>query len=129
MDGRTARCRTMRLAVLVTVLVLACVQITGADIRLPSIVGDHMVLQRGQQVPLWGWADPGEEVRLRVSWHSMERRTAADEDGKWFFTITSPPAGGPYELTLSGKNTVPIRNVLSGEVWVCSGQSNMEWLS
>ncbi len=98
-----------------------------ADIRLPAIVGDDMVLQRDMKLPVWGWADPGEEVRLSVSWHRMERRTVTDADGKWQFTVTAPPAGGPYELTFKGKNTVTLKNVLVGEVWVCSGQSNMEW--
>ncbi len=127
MNCQRIPCHGKRLAVFAMALLLIGVQLACADIRLPSIVGDNMVLQQGRKVAIWGWADPGEEVRLRVSWHTMERRTDTDKDGKWSFTITSPPAGGPYELTLSGKNTIRIQNVLSGEVWVCSGQSNMEW--
>ncbi len=115
------------LAILAMIPLLIGAHMASADIRLPAIVGDNMVLQRGQKTTIWGWADPGEEIRLNVSWHTMQRRTDADEDGRWSFSITAPPAGGPYELTLSGKNTVPVRNVLSGDVWVCSGQSNMEW--
>ena len=115
------------LAILAMILLLIGAHMACADIRLPAVVGDNMVLQRGQQATIWGWADPEEEIRLSVSWHTMELKTDADQDGKWFFAIQAPPAGGPYELTLSGKNTVPIRNVLSGDVWVCSGQSNMEW--
>ncbi|UCD50434.1 MAG: hypothetical protein JSW27_23280 [Phycisphaerales bacterium] len=98
-----------------------------ADIRLPAIVGDNMMLQAGEEAPLWGWADPGETVYLSVSWHRMERRTTADADGKWTISVKTPPAGGPYEITLKGKNTIAIKNVLVGEVWVCSGQSNMQW--
>jgi len=108
-------------------LVMVGAHAVEADIRLPAVVGDNMVLQRGIEVPLWGWADPGEEVRLSVSWHRMERRTTAGADGKWTFTVKTPPAGGPYEITLAGKNTVTLKNVMAGEIWVCSGQSNMEW--
>ncbi len=127
MNCQRIPCLGKGLAVFALALLLVGVQLACADIRLPSIVGNNMVLQQGRKVAIWGWADPGEEVRLRVSWHTMERRTDTDKDGKWSFTITSPPAGGPYELTLSGQNTIRIQNVLSGEVWVCSGQSNMEW--
>jgi len=117
--------KTVVLATLI--LLVAGLPSVWADIRLPSVIGDHMVLQRGIKAPLWGWAEPGEEVRLGVSWHRMERRTVADADGKWMFTVSTPPAGGPYEITLAGKNTIALKNVLVGEVWVCSGQSNMEW--
>lgn len=116
-----------KLAVCTMALLLTMAGIASADIRLPAIIGDNMVLQQGKEVAIWGWADPGEQVRLRLSWHDTERRTDADGNGRWSFTIEAPPAGGPYEITLSGKNTVRLRNVASGEVWVCSGQSNMEW--
>ncbi len=116
-----------KLAVCTMALLLTGIRIASADIRLPAIIGDNMVLQQGKEVSIWGWADPGERVRLRLSWHDAEQRTDADGNGRWSFAIAAPPAGGPYEMTLSGKNTVGIRNVASGEVWVCSGQSNMEW--
>jgi sialate O-acetylesterase len=109
------------------ILVMASAPMAQANIRLPAIIGDNMVLQRGIKAPLWGWADPDEEVRLSVSWHRMERRTTADADGKWAFALKTPPAGGPYEIMLAGKNTITLRNIMAGEVWVCSGQSNMEW--
>jgi len=98
-----------------------------ADIRLPAIVGDNMMLQAGEKAPLWGWADPGETVYVTVSWHRMERRATADADGKWAISVKTPPAGGPHAITLKGKNTITIENILVGEVWVCSGQSNMQW--
>ncbi len=112
-------------------LVVACIiallsTATWADIRLPSVVGDNMVLQSGAKACLWGWADPGEMVRLKVSWHRMERRTQADADGHWMFKVKTPPAGGPYNITLEGNNVITLRNILVGEVWVCSGQSNMQ---
>jgi sialate O-acetylesterase len=98
-----------------------------ADVRLPSIIGDNMVLQGGERVSLWGWSDPNEEINVRVSWRDGEWTVSADESGAWRFTMTTPDSAGPHEITLKGKNTVAIRNILIGEVWVCSGQSNMEW--
>ncbi len=98
-----------------------------ANVKLPSIIGDNMVLQRGKQVTIWGWANPGEEVMASVSWHGMKWAVTADEEGKWSFKMNSPDAGGPYEMTISGKNVITIKNILVGEIWVCSGQSNMQW--
>jgi sialate O-acetylesterase len=98
-----------------------------ADIRLPSIIGDNMVLQGGDMVPIWGWADPNEEISVSLSWRDAGWTLQTPPDGKWMFKTRPPEVGGPYEITLKGKNTVAIRNILVGEVWVCSGQSNMEW--
>ena len=97
-----------------------------ADIKLPAVIGDNMVLQHGGKVTIWGWADPGEEVTVGVSWRSMKWAVTADKDGKWSFKITPPKVGGPYEMTLTGKNSITIKNILVGEVWVGSGQSNMQ---
>jgi len=98
-----------------------------ADVRLPAIIGDNMVLQRGKQVPIWGWADPNEEVMVSVSWQALKWGVRADTDGKWSFKMKPTEVGGPHEITLTGNNTITISNILVGEVWVCSGQSNMEW--
>jgi len=98
-----------------------------ADVKLPAIIGDNMVLQQGGKVSIWGWADPGEEVMVGVSWRSMKWAVTADKDGKWSFQMNPPKAGGPHEMTLTGKNAITIKNILVGEVWVCSGQSNMQW--
>ena len=98
-----------------------------ADIRLPAIIGDNMVLQAGDRVSFWGWADPNEEISVNASWHKMEWSVQADEDGKWIFSMNAPEIGGPYEITLKGKNTVTVKNVLAGEVWAGSGQSNMQF--
>jgi sialate O-acetylesterase len=98
-----------------------------ADVRLPAVIGDNMVLQQGKKVPIWGWAEPGEQIMVGVSWHSMRWGVTADKDGRWMVKMNSPAAGGPYEMTISGKNTLTIKNILAGEVWVCSGQSNMEF--
>jgi len=96
-----------------------------AEIKLPAIIGDHMVLQQGQKNPLWGWADPGE--KLTVSVDGQSHSTTADDKGKWKVTLDPLKVGGPYEITIKGKEAVTLKDVLSGEVWICSGQSNMAW--
>jgi len=98
-----------------------------ADIRLPAVVSDNMVVQAGDRVRFWGWADPNEEIEVNVSWRDFQWCVQADNQGKWEFSVSSPEVGGPYEVALKGKNKVTIRNILSGQVWVCSGQSNMQW--
>jgi sialate O-acetylesterase len=96
-----------------------------ADIRLPAVIGDNMVLQGGDTVPFWGWADPNEEIEIRLSWSAVRPQIQADEDGKWMFRMAAPDFGGPYQMTFRGKNAITVKNILVGEVWVCSGQSNM----
>ncbi len=108
------------------VLVLLSAGTGLAEVRLPAVIGDNMVLQRRMEVPIWGWADPGEEVTVSIDPRSRKRRVAADKDGKWMVKIKPPASAGPHEITISGENTITISNVLVGEVWVCSGQSNME---
>jgi sialate O-acetylesterase len=96
-----------------------------AEVRLPAIFGDHMVLQQNQRDRIWGWADPGEAITVSIERQS--RTTQADKDGKWLVELDPLPAGGPHTLTVKGTNDVSFEDVLVGEVWVCSGQSNMEW--
>ena len=112
--------------ILSSILLLACAGAAVADIKLPAIIGDNMVLQQGGKVSIWGWADSGEEVTAGVSWNSMKWSVTADKDGKWSFRLNPPKAGRPHEMTLTGKNAITIKNILVGEVWVCSGQSNMQ---
>jgi sialate O-acetylesterase len=94
-----------------------------ADVRLPASFGDHMVLQRNVALPLWGWATPGERVTVRLA--GKEGAAMADKDGLWRITLAALKAGGPYELSVQGKNSITLKDVLIGEVWLCSGQSNM----
>ncbi len=102
---------------------LTAFQLSYADVRLPALFSDNMVIQQGMEVPVWGWADPGENIRVLIEGSVAE--TTAGPEGKWNLRIGPLQAGGPYELTVSGKNVIGIENVLVGEVWVCSGQSNM----
>jgi sialate O-acetylesterase len=95
-----------------------------ADVKLPKVIGDNMVVQRDIKIPIWGTADPGE--RVEVSLEDRHADATADAHGHWKAVLGALPAGGPYELTIAGKNKITLKNVLVGEVWVCSGQSNME---
>ncbi|OYW17611.1 MAG: hypothetical protein B7Z54_07765, partial [Sphingobacteriales bacterium 12-47-4] len=98
-----------------------------ANIRLPAIFGDNMVLQQNSRVRIWGWGDPGEKVFITAGWSPHADSVVVNSDGKWDIRIQAPPAGGPWNLTLKGWNTIQLKNLMSGEVWLCSGQSNMEW--
>ncbi len=98
-----------------------------ADIRLPAIIGDHMVLQGATNVTFWGWCDPGEKISIRTGWDTTTYRTTGNSGATWKLVLPTPKAGGPYTITISGNNTLVIQDVLVGEVWLCSGQSNMEW--
>jgi sialate O-acetylesterase len=114
----------MVLILLVIVFVLPA-EVLG-EVFVPSVISDNMVIQRGGKVPIWGNADGGEKVTVKGSWQLFGKSTRADENGKWLVKIDAPKAGGPYEITIKGKNKITVRNVLAGEVWVCSGQSNMQ---
>lgn len=96
-------------------------------IKLPALIGDSMVLQQKASDPIWGWADPGTPITVRGSWPgSVAAKATADASGKWEVRVKTPAAGGPYTLSITGKETIVLHNILIGEVWVCSGQSNME---
>ncbi len=110
--------------VLVLALVLVCVGVAQAEVRLPRVFSDHMVLQRERPVPVWGWAAPGEKVEVSLGAHRAS--TAADAEGEWRVDLPALEAGGPHVLKVVGSNTVTISDVLVGEVWLASGQSNME---
>jgi sialate O-acetylesterase len=100
--------------------------LAGADVKLPVIFSDYMVLQQKSNVAVWGLADAGEKVEVLGSWTKSAVKTKAGKDGTWQVKIKTPEAGGPYTLTIQGKNKQVLQEVLIGEVWVCSGQSNME---
>ncbi|MBW2962620.1 sialate O-acetylesterase [Mesonia aestuariivivens] len=97
-----------------------------AQIKLPSLVGDHMVLQQDTEVKLWGWASSNENINITADWLSKPITISSDEDGNWKTTIKTPEADHqPHQITLEGKNKIEINDILFGEVWLCSGQSNM----
>jgi sialate O-acetylesterase len=98
-----------------------------ADVRLPNVIGSHMVLQRESQVSLWGFADPGEVVTIAPGWTKEKYQVETGADGRFLAQIGTPAAGGPFKITVKGKNTIELDDVLVGEVWLCGGQSNMEW--
>ncbi|PUZ25409.1 sialate O-acetylesterase [Chitinophaga parva] len=95
---------------------------TFAAVKLPQVFTDNMVLQRDAPIPIWGWASPREKIAVRF--HDQVKATRADAGGKWRITLDPEKAGGPYELTVQDRK---LTNVLVGEVWICSGQSNMEF--
>jgi len=107
------------------VLATVFAQSAFADVRVPAIIGDNMVLQQGKKIRIWGWANPNEKVS--VVFASQKANAVADVSGHWQTLLGPVKAGGPFELTISASNTLTIKNVLVGEVWICSGQSNMEW--
>jgi sialate O-acetylesterase len=95
------------------------------QLKVPALFGDHMVIQRSQPVPVWGWASPNETVF--VKFNQQQKEIIADKNGKWRINLDPEPAGGPFELSIRGKTSIIIHDVLVGEVWLCSGQSNMEF--
>jgi len=115
-----------RLIVIVIILsISASLQGVFADVTLHKIFSDNMVLQRDADIKIWGWADADESITL--TFNDQVEKTTAGENGKWQVILDPIPAGGPYELSVEGKNKIVHKNILMGEVWICSGQSNMQW--
>ena len=94
-----------------------------AQIKMPSFISDNMVLQQKCDAPIWGWAKPGTHISITPNWSNTNYQTSADYNGNWFVKITTPSAGGPYTIII---NSDTLTNVMIGEVWLCSGQSNMQ---
>jgi sialate O-acetylesterase len=112
--------------IIVFLAVIPAVQSVNAEVKLPSIIGENMVLQQKSSVPIWGWAEPGEKVTVKGDWMWLAASTKADKDGKWTVNISTPKASGPHTIEIKASNTIKLENVMTGEVWICSGQSNME---
>lgn len=116
----------IKLTFLSLLLLFLSFQITQAQIKLPAIFGDHMVLQQKQSNPVWGWATPGETITVSINGQSHMAK--AGEDGYWKVILRPIPAGGPYRMDIAGATSkFFFEDVLVGEVWICSGQSNMAW--
>jgi len=119
----------MRKIFLLPVLFIACAGacLTSlAEVRLPAILGSHMVLQQNAEVKLWGWCEPGEKITIRTDWDTATCQVTGSGNAKWTVQVKTPAAGGPYKLTIKGNNSIVLEDVMIGEVWDCSGQSNME---
>jgi len=113
-------------SILFMLILLAGCSNGPGNIELPSLIGDNMLMQQNTDVKIWGKAAPGYKIAVSASWNA-EGKAKAGEDGRWSVAIRTPGAGGPYTISISGRDTsLTINNVLIGEVWFCSGQSNME---
>ncbi|WEA03224.1 sialate O-acetylesterase [Mucilaginibacter sp. SJ] len=97
-----------------------------AQVKLASIFTDNMVLQQQSQAPIWGWDKAGSTVTINTSWNKKNYKAKVNANGKWLVKVATPIYGGPYTVTISDGNTIKLNNVLIGEVWLCTGQSNME---
>jgi sialate O-acetylesterase len=115
----------MKKCFLLSALFLAS-QLLFANVTLPKIFSNNMVLQRNRPIPVWGWAASGEKVT--VQFNKQVKTIKADKTGQWKIILDPEAAGGPFELTIKGKDQLTVNNILVGEVWICSGQSNMEWI-
>lgn len=116
----------MKAKSILIVLSLILYQSVSAKVKLPAVLGDNMVLQQQTSVNLWGNASPSKLVRIITSWNQKKYVAQADASGKWKIQVTTPSAGGPFEITFDDGEKTTLKNILIGEVWFCSGQSNME---
>jgi sialate O-acetylesterase len=107
-------------------LLVSYVSVSLANVRLPAVIADNMVLQQHSAAQLWGWSEPQEKIYITTSWNNRTDSVKGSRDGKWLLSVPTPAAGGPYTIRIKGYNTIELQGVLIGEVWVCSGQSNME---
>ena len=111
---------------LTSTILLALALVAKAEVKMPKIFGDNMVLQQQTDCNLWGTANAGKQVKVRTSWDGRTYKAQVDAQGKWRVAVRTPQAGGPYDITLTDGKTLTLHDVLIGEVWICSGQSNME---
>lgn len=116
----------MKFRVLIVIAIACCIgQESFAQVQMPRIFGDSMVLQREIPLKIWGWSTAGEQITVQL--HNQKKTVQADAKGNWMAVLAPEKAGGPYSLQVQGKNIVTFNGILVGDVWVCSGQSNMEF--
>ncbi len=118
--------RSLFLSLAVFLIFLFSSSSLSGEVKLPAIFGDNMVLQQKTDAAIWGTAEKNATVKVITSWNNKYYTVRAGSDGKWKVKVSTPSAGGPYEVTVSDGRTLKLKNVMIGEVWVCSGQSNME---
>lgn len=116
-----------KLCMLTLLVVLAVFTAHGASLKLPKILGDHMVLQQNSFTKIWGWAEPKQQIIVTTSWNQKKYRVVTDQKGNWEVTVSTGKAGGPHTVTIEADITRVLEDILLGELWICSGQSNMEW--
>ena len=117
----------MKNIISLTILVLLfSAQGLKAEIKLPSFFDSNMVLQQQSNAPIWGWVKPNTSVRIKTSWDNKIYTLKSGQDGKWKANLNTPKAGGPYTINISDGKELVLNNIMIGEVWICSGQSNME---
>jgi sialate O-acetylesterase len=116
--------------IIYSLIVIVCfsftVETSFSQVRLPAIIGSHMVLQQKSDVNLWGWCDPAENITIKTEWDTTTYHTKGSSGALWSVKIKTPVAGGPYKINISGYNNIVLDDVLIGEVWLCGGQSNMQ---
>lgn len=116
----------MKRIIVISLFLVAVATNVSAKVELPPIFADNMVLQQNTDAALWGKAQPGKKITITTTWSRSKVAVTAGEDGKWFARVATPKAGGPYEITFNDGEKLTLKNILIGEVWICSGQSNME---
>ena len=110
----------------VSALLLLGASATQAKIKMFPLFTDNMVLQQNTKAPVWGEAKAGRNVKVTTSWNNRTYTVKADSKGRWRIDVDTPSAGGPYEVSVSDGKPVVLRDVMIGEVWLCTGQSNMQ---
>ncbi|MEN3325052.1 sialate O-acetylesterase [Mariniflexile soesokkakense] len=113
-----------KLKTLIIVLLLILSNSLTAQIKLPRLISDGVILQRDEKIKIWGWASPNEKINL--TFKSKNYETVANDSGDWHIILPAQKAGGPFEMVLKASNEIKIKDILFGDVWICSGQSNME---
>ena len=117
----------MKKLTIISILLSLASLLPAQSLQLPRVFSDHMVLQQQASAPVWGWGEPGKTVTVQTSWNGATVKTKVADDGAWHVNVATGAAGGPYTMTVrAGKETLTVHDVALGEVWVCSGQSNME---
>ncbi len=116
----------MKRIIVLVLMLLSCIQVLQANVVLPAVFGSGMVLQQKEKVKIWGKAKPNSLLSITASWDKLNHQTKVDAAGNWNIKIQTPKAGGPYEISFNDGQKLVINDILIGEVWLCSGQSNME---
>lgn len=117
------RCKFYQMKQLMIISLCCCLYTAKAQVKLPRLVRDSMILQRNEKIKLWGWAAPAEKVK--VHFRNAYYKATAGADGRWMVYLPPTKAGGPYNITIAASNNIVLHDVLFGDVWLCSGQSNM----